>query len=155
MNKVLIVSSLFLITNIANAEGGYRLVSTDNSALSALCITAVEAPEAVSKSARAIGMSSTDMAELRCNGQTLPVFVHRFRETESNPTIVYSFNKTDASEETELCYAAVSSEQQYNQVKDTYFDDELNIEEEVMCNGMPIKTFARKYRNRAFTASTK
>ena len=152
--KVLIVSSLFLITNIANAEG-YRLVNTDNSALSALCITAVEAPESVRANAKAIGMSSGDMAELRCNGQTLPVFVHKLRDTESSPGVVYSFNKTDTSEETELCYAAVSSEQQYEQVKDTYFDDELNIEEEVMCNGMPIKTFARKYRNRAFTASTK
>jgi hypothetical protein len=154
MNKLLIVSALLLATNIASAEG-YRLVSTDNSALSALCITAVETPDAVSKSARAIGLNAREFAELRCNGQTLPVFLSKFRDTESSPAVTYVFAKTNATEETELCYAAVKSEQQYEQVKDTYFDDEQRIEEEVLCNGMPLKTFARKYRNRALTASTK
>ena len=48
MNKLLIVSALFLVTNIANAEGR-RLVSGDNSVLSALCITAVESLEAMEK----------------------------------------------------------------------------------------------------------
>jgi hypothetical protein len=154
MNKVLIFSALFLVTNAAHAEG-YRLVSTDNSALSALCITAVESPDAVSKSARSIGMSSAEIRELRCNGLTLPVFLSKFRETGSSPTVTYAFNKNDSTEETELCYAAVKSEQEYEQVKNTYFDNEQNIEEEVLCNGMPLKTFARKYRNRAFTASTR
>jgi hypothetical protein len=154
MNKLLIVSSAFLVTNIANAEG-YRLVSSDDSDLSALCITAVEAPEAVSENASSIGMNSRDITELRCNGQTLPVFLSKFRATESSPTVTYAFNKNDSTEETELCYAAVKSEQEYEQVKETYFDDEQNIEEEVLCNGMPLKSFARKYRNRAFTASAK
>jgi hypothetical protein len=154
MNKLLIVSALFLAINVANA-GEYRLVSTDNSALSALCITAVESPEAMSKNARSIGMKASEITELRCNGQRLPVFLGKFRENESSPTVTYAFNKNDSTEETELCYAAVKSEQEYEQVKDTYFEDERNIEEEVLCNGVPLKTFARKYRNRAFTASIK
>lgn len=157
MKKVSIVSSLFLLTtniNIASAEE-YRLVSTDNSALSALCIAAAQAPEAVTENAEEIGMDSSDISKLRCNGRTLPVFLRQFRATENRPQIIYTFNKTDASEETELCYAAVNSEQQYEQVKDIYFDDETKVEEELMCNGMPIKTFARRYRNRALTASTR
>jgi hypothetical protein len=154
MNKLLIVSALFLVTNAANAEG-YRLVSTDNSALSQLCITAVESPEAMSKTARSIGMKPGDITELRCNGKTLPLFLSKFRETESSPAVTYAFNKNDSTEETELCYAAVKSEQEYEQIKNTYFGDEQNIEEEVLCNGIPLKSFARKYRNRAFTASAK
>ena len=152
MNKLLIVSALYLFTNVASAAE-YRLISTDNSALSALCITAVQSPQAMRQNARAIGMNSNDISELRCNGETLSVFLRRFPATESSPVVTYAFNKSDTTEETELCYAAVESEQQYEQVKDSYFGDEQNIEHEIFCNGMPLKSFARKYRNSAFTAS--
>ena len=154
MNRLLIVSALLLGTSATQAEG-YLLVSTDNSELSALCITAVESHESLARSAKSIGMKPEQLDELRCNGQTLPVFLSKFRNTESSPAVTYAFNKNDNSELTELCYAAVKSEQEYRQVKNTYFNDEQNIEEEVRCNGMPLKTFARKYRNRAFTASTR
>lgn len=154
MSKSLIFSALFLAANVANAEG-YRLVSTDNSPLSALCIAAVESHETLQESARSIGMSAADLSELRCNGRTLPVFLSKFRTTESSPAVTYAFNKSDSTEETELCYAAVKSEQQYEEVKNAYFNGEQNIDKEVFCNGMPLKTFARKYRNRAFTASAR
>src|SRR5688572_28817285 len=102
MNKVLIFSALFLVTNVTNAEE-YRLISTDNSALSALCITAVESPEAISTSARSIGMKAREIIELRCNGKTLPVFLSKFHETESSPAVTYAFNKNDSTGEPELC----------------------------------------------------
>ena len=154
MNKLLIVSALLLSTIIVHAEG-YRLVSTDNSELSALCIRAVESHEAMSRSAKSIGMTPDDLIELRCNGQTLPVYLSKFRTTESSPAVTYTFNKNDSSELTELCYAAVRSEQEYARVKNTYFNNEQNIEKEVFCNGVPIKNFARKYRNQTLTASTR
>ncbi len=154
MNKLLIVSAFILSATTAQA-GEYRLISADNSELSDLCIMAVEAREAFEEGARHIGMDATDLDELRCNGKALPVFLSRFRATESSRTVPYAFNKNDSSELTELCYAAVKSEQEFEQVKETYFGDEQNIEEEVLCNGVPLKSFARKYRNRAFTASTR
>ena len=154
MNKLLIVSALLLSASIVNAKE-YRLVSTDDSDLSALCIKAVESRETMARDAKSLGMGADEIGELRCNGQTLPVFLGRFRATESSPAVTYAFNKNDSSELTELCYAAVKSEQEYEQAKNAFFNDEQNIEEEVFCNGMPIKTFARKYRNRAFTASTR
>ena len=154
MNKLLIVSALLLSTSIVHAEG-YRLVNTDNSDLSALCIKAVESREAMRNDAKSLGLDTDAIAELRCNGHTLPVFLSQFRATESRPTVTYAFNKNDSSELTELCLAAVKSEQEYEQVKNAHFNNEQNIEEEVFCNGMPIKNFARKYRNRAFTASTR
>ncbi|MES2624520.1 MAG: hypothetical protein V4628_04525 [Pseudomonadota bacterium] len=157
MNKLLIFSALLIGSSMANASE-YRLVSSDNSELSALCIKAVESHEALVESARSIGMEGEDLAELRCNGKTLPIFLgtlHARENTSTVQTVAYAFNKNDGSELTELCYAAVKSEQEYEQVKDAYFGDEQNIEEEVRCNGMPLKDFARKYRNRAFTASTR
>jgi len=165
MNKLLIVSALLLSSSMVQAAG-YRLVSSDNSELSALCIKAAETKTSIVKSARAIGMQPEEISELRCNGQPLPVFLSKFRNNDNSVTadygfnkndsaLLYTFNKNDNSELTELCYAAVRSEQEYEQVKDAYFNDEQNIEEEVRCNGMPLKNFARKYRNRAFTASTR
>ena len=160
MKKLLIVSALLLSASIAHADN-YRLVSTDNSELSALCITAVESKEALVESAKAIGMKTGELAELRCNGKTLPVFLSTIRNIDnkltetSSPAVIYALSKNDSSEMTELCYAAVKSEQEFAQAKDKYFNDEQNIEQEIFCNGMPLKNFARKYRNRSFTASTR
>ena len=159
MNKLLIVSALLLSTSVAQADN-YRLVSTDNSALSALCIAASQSKEALIEGAQAIGIKKSDLGELRCNGQTLPVFLSRLRSIEnsaeeSNPLVTYAFNKTDSSALTELCYAAVQSPQEFAQVKDKYFNDEANIEKEVRCNGIPLQEFARKYGARSLTASNR
>ncbi|MES2624521.1 MAG: hypothetical protein V4628_04530, partial [Pseudomonadota bacterium] len=144
MNKLLLASTLLLVASAAHAEG-YRLVSSDNTELTALCIKSIEAPNTLLQNAQAVGLDTAAVGEVRCNGQTLPAFVSRFLDRESAPAapvITFAFNKNDDSELTELCYAAVKSEQEYEQVKDAYFSDEQNIEEEVQCNGIPLKEFA-------------
>ena len=64
---------------------------------------------------------------------------------ESTASAGYVLLKSDSSPLTELCAAAAVSEQEYSKVKQAYFNRDSKLESEVFCNGLPLKTFMRKY----------
>jgi hypothetical protein len=152
MKKLFLVSLLLTSAGIAQADS-YRLVNADGADLSAICIAAVTSREAMYNTAAELGVSAFNPSELRCNGMTLSRFLTNYRNNPAHASAGYVFNKSDDSAITELCVAAVSSEQEFMKVKELHFGSENDVETKVMCNGMPLKTFARKYRAPARTLS--
>jgi hypothetical protein len=145
MKKLFLVSLLLTSAGLAHAETP-PMVSADGSDLSAICIAAVESREAMYDKAAELGVRHFTESELRCNDKTVSRFLATYRvEAEPKP-VGFVFSKTDDSPTTELCLAAVKSEQEYMAVKEQYFSNDEAVETEVQCNGMPLLTFARKYR---------
>lgn len=153
MKKLFLVSLLLTSAGIAQADS-YRLVNADGAELSAICIAAVTSHEVMIETAAELGITPLDSATLRCNGMPVGRFVGKVRSAVAREEIAgFVFSKSDNSPVTELCLAAVSSEQEYLKVKEQHFSREANVEAEVLCNGMPLKTFARRYRAPALTVS--
>jgi hypothetical protein len=154
IKKLFLVSLLMTSAGIAQA-GSLRLVNADGADLSAICIAAVTSREAMYDTAAKLGVQPFEAETLRCNGMTVSRFIAATRNATATPETPagYLFSKTDTSPVTELCMAAVSSDQEYLKVKQDYFSGDAAVETEVMCNGMPLKTFARKYRAPARTVS--
>lgn len=145
MKKLFLVSLLLTSAGIAHAEIP-PMVNADGSNLSAICIAAVGSREAMHDKAAELGVRNFSESELRCNGMTVSRFLSTYREAAEAKPIGFVFSKTDDSPITALCLAAVKSEQEYMAVKEQYFSNDAAVETEVQCNGMPLLTFARKYR---------
>ncbi|MEY4642915.1 MAG: hypothetical protein RLZZ227_2909 [Pseudomonadota bacterium] len=154
VKKLFLVSLLMASAGIVHADS-LRLVTADGADLSAVCIAAVTSREAMYETAAALGIEPLDVETLRCNDMTVSRFVATTRNSVARielPTS-YMFSKSDDSPVTELCMAALSSDQEYLKVKEEYFGADPRVETEVMCNDMPLKSFARKYRAPARTVS--
>lgn len=145
MKKLFLVSLLLTSAGIAQADS-YRLVNADGAELSAICIAAVTSREAMYAKAAELDISPLDVASLRCNGMPVGRFVGKLRASTAKETAGYVFSASDSTPVTELCLAAVRSEQEFMKVKEQYFGNDGKVEAEVMCNGIPLKTFARRYR---------
>ncbi len=152
--KTLAIATLLLATSgLAQAES-VRLINADGSELSQLCIAAVASPDALAASAKALDISTPDLPTVRCNGLMIHSFASKYREESSKKALAgYTLKMSDTSPVTELCVASAKSEQEFKKVKEMYFSEADNVEAEVMCNGMPLKTFARKYRSPSMSIS--
>lgn len=151
MKKLVIVTLLLGSTTLAHAD--YSFVSADGSPLSELCVAAVTASVDLQEFAPEKQLDSADLDSLRCNGITASRFVLKYGAGKTVELVTtekvsgYLLKKADSSPLTELCAAAVVSEEAYGKVKESYFKDDASIEAEVMCNGVPLKSFVRKFRN--------
>jgi hypothetical protein len=152
MKKLFLASLLIVSAGLTQAETP-NLVNADGSELSAICIAAVTSRDAMYDKAAELGVRPFEPSTLRCNGKTLARFVSAFRADATPKPAGYVFSKSDESPVTELCLAAVKSEQEYTSVKERYFAEDAYVEAEVRCNGIPLLTFARKYRTPAPTVS--
>jgi hypothetical protein len=145
MKKLFLVSLLLTSAGLVHAEIP-PMTNADGSELSAICIAAVESREAMYDKASELGVRHFSEAELRCNGMAVSRFLSTYRGSSAPKPIGFVFSKSDDSPTTALCLAAVKSEQEYMAVKEQYFGNDTTVETEVHCNGMPVLTFARKYR---------
>jgi hypothetical protein len=152
MKKFIIATLLLAGAGLAQADS-LKLVNADGSALSELCIAAVSSRSDLSATAKALGITPLDTETLRCNGMRLGRFVGRYGNTVARKATAYFFSKADETAVTELCMAAVSSEQEYRKVMELHFSNDAEVEAEVRCNGIPLRRFARKYREPALTVS--
>jgi hypothetical protein len=152
--KKLLVISLLLATTATHADE-LRFVSSDNTDLSAMCVAATESRAAFLDAAKAHGLRSSDFNTLYCNGMPLDRFVARYRKSEQAADTRYVFSKNDETPLTELCLAALYSNETYQQMKQQYFPEDSRVGEELKCNGMPVENFVRRYRDgsREFTAA--
>lgn len=133
--------------NVALAED-VRLVSADGNPLSELCIAAVESEGRFKSLAKELGITPLQESELRCNSKPVRAFVASVRNKLAapvGPTLV--FRTTDESDLSRLCMASLESDEAYEAVKANVKAEGALLESEILCNGMPIKSFARKYRN--------
>jgi hypothetical protein len=86
--------------------------------------------------------------EVRCNSKPLGAFVASVRNKIAAPVApMVVFRTTDESDLSRLCMAALESAESYEAVKASVKAEGALLESEILCNGMPIKSFARKYRN--------
>ena len=156
MNKLFLASLLMVSAGIIHADtlsAAPRMVNADGSELSSICIAAVTSREAMYKTAAELGVRPFEPSTLRCNDMTLSRFLGAYRAETAPAPVGYVFSKSDESPVTELCMAAIRSEQEYMTVKELYFSKDAKVESEVQCNGMPLQTFARKYRAQGPTIS--
>jgi hypothetical protein len=156
------VSAIVLLGSTSLVHADYTLVPSDGSELSKLCIAAAAADSRESMLAitAAAGIAYIELPSVRCNGIPITRFALKYgsRKPESlaeisnatNPKS-YLLRKTDTSPLTELCAAAVVSEAEYARVKESHFRNDEDVDSEVFCNGVPLKSFARKYRNASST----
>lgn len=134
-------------TNVAVAEE-VRLVSADGNPLSELCIAAVESDARFNSLAQELGITPLQESELRCNSKPLRSFVASVRNKIAAPVApMVVFRTTDESDLSRLCMAVLESQEAYEEAKTSVKAEGALLESEILCNGMPIKSFARKYRN--------
>jgi hypothetical protein len=141
-----VIVALFLLGTF-NAHA-VDLVSGDNSNLTAMCIAAASSDEMVEAKAKEFGFSKQELDMFTCNGMTLKEFAKEYRDdTSGTPVVVYTFEETVSSRETQLCIAAAKSNAAYEKVKKELFNGKV---EKVACNGLSIERFAKRYGNRGF-----
>lgn len=139
--------ALLMITGSGLAQADYKLVNADGSELSQLCIAVATTQDSITKTAAKAGFSLAEIDSVKCNDLPLKRFATKYgKATAVSPTpTAYVLKASDTSEATALCLAAATSEVEFNKVKSMYFGTAYNIEEEVRCNGIPLKQFARKF----------
>lgn len=154
MKTSAIAFSLVLLGSASLAHAGHKLVPADDSSLSSLCVAAAASPLQLSQIAGTHGVSPGEIDTVYCNDIPLKRFVKKYGsytpsapQARSSEVAGYLLRKTDTSPLTELCAAAAVSEQEYAKVKEELFKDERVLDAEVLCNGQPLKSFVRKFRN--------
>ena len=153
MKKLLFVSALCSMAALANADTTTQLRS-DGTALSGLCVAAVSSGKTFTHLAREMGLSGLQQNELTCNGMPVQAFIAHYRRMAGKASEgSYTFSISDESDLSRLCLAAVKSEEEYDKVKSELFGNARGLDDQVMCNDMPIRDFARKYRAHNLTAS--
>jgi len=125
--------------------GGPRFVNGDGSALTNLCIDAVESDSSFKKLARFYGFEHLNESDLVCNGLSLNRFKARYADSTDEVATVMSFSKGDLSPTTELCFAAVTGAENLDELKSTYSSKADHDLSQVTCNGMPLDRFVRRY----------
>lgn len=145
---VLAISATSAILNpAANAEE-VRLVNADGTMLSELCIAAVESGDRFQNLLKELNLVAGQESEVRCNGRSLKRFAADVRaKLEGAADPVFVFRAEDQSPISQLCMAALESDEAYEAAKARVRTQAGVLESEVLCNDLPVKTFARKYRN--------
>jgi hypothetical protein len=105
-----------------------------------------------------LGLAPVEVDSVACNGKSLKEFANKFGKQvgdQANSEVkitTYVVNVADKSPETQLCFAALVSEEEFSKLKAAHFSD-VKIENEIVCNGLPIKQFVRKYRDHLATTA--
>lgn len=142
-----ITASSAIFSAAAKAED-VRLVNADGTMLSELCIAAVESEDRFKAVMRELKLVAGQENEVRCNGRSLKRFAADVRAKMSgtdNP--VFVFRAEDESPISQLCMAALESDEAYEATMARVRSETGVRESEVLCNDLPVKSFARKYRN--------
>ncbi len=153
--KTRIVAVALLLSASGLAQADYKLVPTDDSPETRVCVAALTSNAALRSASAAADIELSELDTVRCNGSPLDVFVSQYSEVEETPTVslAYVFDSTDNNPETRLCFAAVTSSVEFSKLKSELFSDISNVEEQVLCNGMPLKRFALKYAGAGLSVS--
>lgn len=134
---LLLGSSTVLATDV-------KFVNADGSALSSLCIAAAESGKTVGSLAAEMSISASQ--EIRCNDKPIHAFVGQFR-AEAAAAAAYVLSKANASPETQLCVAAVHSQEEFTTLRNAHFAG-IDVSRAITCNGQPLNQFVRRYQNR-------
>lgn len=146
---ILLVAAFGMTQALADAA---RFVNGDGSALTNMCIDAIETDDSFRKLAKFYGFEDMAESDLVCNGLSLSRFKIRYANSEEVNTVL-SFSKSDLSPTTELCFAAVTGADNLESLKESYNSKTNSDVEKVTCNGMPLDRFVRRYAADAFASN--
>lgn len=153
MKKLSLLPLLLLLSSITFANGP-MLIPSDDSPYTAICIAAVESDAALSAKMEEYAVAIWDIRKLSCNGMSLSRFAAKYGHdsgpANSSPVKVFAFRESISSNETSLCIAAATSNDEYDRLKDELFGNLRSNIAGIYCNSMPLRTFARRYGNAAF-----
>ncbi len=153
MKSLFVISTLMLSFTHVQAEPAH-LTSADGSDLSALCIAAAHSDRPLIETAQTYGIKSYEISEISCNGIRLDRFADKYKALSTAAPKPLVFKKSDESELTELCYRALSSFDEYQQLLRQRVAKDAKLQAELTCNGMPVMDFVSRYRNRAEVSAT-
>ena len=154
--KLRILAVTVLLSASALAHADYKLVPTDDSPETKVCVAALTSTAELRSASAAADIRRTELDSVLCNGSKLKVFVSKYSQRDTVEAAVprsYVFDNTDNNPETRLCFAAVTSSAEFSKLKSELFADESNVEEEILCNGMTLKRFALKYAGAGLSLS--
>ena len=151
--RSIFASALLIVLSTQTFAGDAKFVNADGSASSQLCIAAVDSYASIYQVAKEMGVSRVSVGSLRCNDMSLRRFVNTYQTAPVVEMTTYSFNKSDDSVETEICIAAVTSSEDFVDLKQAHFSGRSSAINGVRCNDMSLDRFVDKYSTGNFTAS--
>ena len=151
MKRLSLLPFLLLLSSISFANERI-FVPVDDSPYTTICIAAAESPEAVSARMEEFAVTRGDIREMSCNGMPLNRFAAKYRNAtaQKEPVRVFAFRESTSSNETSLCIAAATSNDEYLRLKDELYGHRFSNLSTISCNNMPLRTFARRYGNAEF-----
>ena len=160
--KKLLLGCILTLGSAASMAEEIKLIPGDDSPYTRACLAAVESRASLEEVRREEGLTSRDLAEIRCNGKHLHVFTHLYsRQPASVETRLVSadepllrFNMESDDIETRLCHAAVTSREEFQRLREEHFAN-VDVDRQIACNGMPISRFAKKYSTGRYISSTR
>jgi hypothetical protein len=137
--------ALILASSVAVASD-VKFVNADGSALSGLCVAAAQSDKGIVTLATELGIAPAVSTEVLCNGTPIRAFVSQLR-ADLDAETVYAVTGANQAPETQLCLAALNSQEEFTRLKETHFSN-VAVERVIVCNGMPLQQFVRRYQDR-------
>lgn len=145
MKKV--VGSLLLCLAATSAFGRIESVQVTAGQLeTGLCMAALDSMEYMYQLSQQELGAPIDQTELQCNGMPVKAWVTRTKLEEQARNTFVTVKATNQSPETQLCLAALESDEALVAAREALFSYETGIEQDLECNGMPLSRFVTKYR---------
>lgn len=160
--KKLVLGCILTIGSASVMAEDIKLVPADDSPYTQACLAAAESRSALEDVRMEQGLSLLALSETRCNGRPLRQFAtiygNRSATVEtralSQNEASFSFNLESDNIETRLCHAAVTSTEEFQQLREEHFAH-VDLDTQIQCNGMPISRFAKKYSTEGFISSSR
>lgn len=121
-----------------------EVVNGDGSVVSEVCVAAITQSGRLE---HLLDVHRLDRSLIRCNGMEIDSFVDSVTTTKAPAVALLSGEDSPA---TEICIAAATSDEQYQALKQQYFNGNRGTVSDVVCNGLPIADFAREFGNDDF-----
>lgn len=145
MKKSLFMLFLLVGTVAAHADESINFVNADGSPYGELCIAAATSHEAMEAKAAELGIHHTEIDTVYCNSKTIRKFASQFHAAGEVIT-AYVVNAANETPETQICLAALTSDDEFARLKKAHFSAVKDVENEIQCNNMSLGQFVRKYR---------
>jgi hypothetical protein len=142
--KMQIAALALILGSSSVLASDVKLVSSDGSDLSNLCVAAAQSDSTVRDLAAEMNIPAA--SDVLCNDQPIHHFADQFR-AEAAASTQYVVSVANQSPETRLCVAALTSPSEFASLKAEFFGD-VAVERVVTCNGLPLSQFVRRYQDR-------
>jgi hypothetical protein len=145
------------VGSVAASAGEYKFINTDGSNIGGLCIAAVESSAKDAGTLRSLaselGINPVEVEAIHCNGQSLASFAKKYATDKTVVIRTYTVNIGDRTPESQLCLAALVSQEAFATLKESKFK-KIDVERDITCNGLSMNQFVVKYRNYLTSSAT-